>query len=116
MVNVTWSPTKQAKRIPLPKCLREGTLDSMQFWVYDEATMSVVIKLKRNQYRIVDPKDLLKFGERDIRTLSNFQIIVENELFETVAKAFTGMVTIIIDKKLWNGAFDQAYVHLMENP
>nr|KAJ0195155.1 hypothetical protein LSAT_V11C700353740 [Lactuca sativa] len=54
--------------------------------------------------------------ERDIHTLSNFQIIVENELFEATAKAFTGMVDTIIDKKLWAGAFDQADVHLVENP
>ncbi|CAH1416304.1 unnamed protein product [Lactuca virosa] len=101
MVNVMWPPTKQAKRIPLPKRLPEGTLDKIQFWVYDEATTTVVIKLKKNQFRIVDPKDLLKFGERDIRPLLNFQIIAENELFEAATKAFTRMVATIIDKKLW---------------
>ncbi|CAI9279561.1 unnamed protein product [Lactuca saligna] len=116
MVNVMWQSTKQAKRIPLPKRLPEGTLDSMQLWVYDEATATVVIKLKKNQFRIVDPKDLLKFGERDIHTLSNFQIIVENELFEAAAKAFTGMVATTTDKKLWAGTFDQGDVHLVEKP
>ncbi|XP_023753762.1 uncharacterized protein LOC111902120 [Lactuca sativa] len=63
LVNVVFPPTKQAKRIPLPKHLPEGTLDIIQFWVYDEAIAYVVIKLKKNQFRIVDPNDLLKFGE-----------------------------------------------------
>ncbi|CAI9281522.1 unnamed protein product [Lactuca saligna] len=72
MVNVMWPPTKQAKRIRLPKCLPEGSLDTIQYWVYDEATVMVVIKLKKNQFRVVDPKDLLKFREHDIHFLSNF--------------------------------------------
>lgn len=38
MVNITWPPTKQAKRIPIPKLLPKGTLDSMQLWVYNDAT------------------------------------------------------------------------------
>ncbi|CAI9295426.1 unnamed protein product [Lactuca saligna] len=97
MVNVMWSPTKQAKRIPLRKRLPEGTLDSMQFWGYDDAIAPVVIKLKKNQYRIVDPKDLLRLCECDIRNLSKFQIDIENELFEAAAKAFTGMVATIIE-------------------
>ncbi|CAI9283745.1 unnamed protein product [Lactuca saligna] len=116
MVNVMWPPTKQAKRIPLPKCLPGGTLDTIQLWVYYEATATMVIKLKKNHFRIVGPKDLLMFGEHDICTLSNFQIIVENELFEVAAKAFTGMVATIIDKKLWARAFDQADIHLVEKP
>ncbi|CAI9279204.1 unnamed protein product [Lactuca saligna] len=90
------------------------TLDIIKFWVYDDATTMVVIKLKKNQFRIIDPKDLLKFGECDIYTLLNFQIIVENELFEAAAKAFTGMVATIIDKKLWAVKFDQADVHLVD--
>lgn len=80
------------------------------------ATVSVVIKLKKNQQPIVDPKYLLKFCERDIQTFSNFQIIFEKELFEADAKAFTGMVATIIDKKMWVGVFDQADVHLVEKP
>ncbi|CAI9303327.1 unnamed protein product [Lactuca saligna] len=100
MVNVMWPPKNQAKRIPLPKRLREGTLDSMQFWIYDDATASVVIKLKKNQYLIVDPKDLLKFCECYIQTLSNFQIIIKNEWLEAIEKAFTGMVATIIERKL----------------
>ncbi|CAI9266315.1 unnamed protein product [Lactuca saligna] len=62
MVNVMLPPTKQAKRIMLHKCLPEGTLVSMQFWVYDESIAPKVIQLKKSQYRIVDPKDLLRFG------------------------------------------------------
>ncbi|CAI9297477.1 unnamed protein product [Lactuca saligna] len=116
MVNVMLPPIKKAKRIPLPKRLLEGNLDTIHFWVYDEATTMVMIKLKKNQFRIIDPKYLLKFGERDINTLSNFQIIIENELFEAAMKAFTGMVATIIDKKLWTGAFDLADVHLVEKP
>nr|KAJ0184478.1 hypothetical protein LSAT_V11C900461930 [Lactuca sativa] len=84
------------------------------FLSWTKATSTMVIKLKKNQFRIVDPKELLKFGERDICTLSNFQIIVENELFEAATKAFTGMVATVIDKKLWAGDFDQADVHLVE--
>ncbi|CAI9302845.1 unnamed protein product [Lactuca saligna] len=114
MVNVMWPPIKQAKKILLPIRLPEGTLDSMQFWVYDESTALTVINLKKSQYRIVDPKDLLKFGERDIRTLPHFQIILENELFEVVGKAFTRMVATIIERKLWVGAFDQSNVHLVD--
>ncbi|CAI9302576.1 unnamed protein product [Lactuca saligna] len=111
LVIVTWA-RKQDKRIPLPKHLPKGTLDTIEFWVYDEPSAS----LKKNQFRIVGRKDLLKFGERDIHILSNFQIFIENELFEAVVKAFTGMVATIIDKKLWVREFDQENVHLIEKP
>ncbi|CAI9295619.1 unnamed protein product [Lactuca saligna] len=104
----------QAKRISLPNRLLDGTLDSMQLWVYDDATASVVIKLKKNQYRIVDPKDLLNFCERDIQTFSNFQIIVEGELFEATVKAFIGVVATIIGRKLWAREFDMVDLHLVE--
>ncbi|XP_023738188.1 uncharacterized protein LOC111886186 [Lactuca sativa] len=73
----------------------------MHFWVYDEATASAVIKLKKGQYRIVDPSGLLKFGERDIHTFSHFQLIVENEFFEAAGKSFTRMVATITEKKLF---------------
>ena len=74
----------------------------------------MMIKLKKSLYRIVDPKDFLKFGECDIRTLSHFQLFVENELLEAAGKAFTGMVATIIERKLWVGAFNQYDVHLVD--
>ena len=115
-MNVMWPSTAKAKSVPISKRLPDGTLDTIQFWVYDEATTTVVIRLKSTQIRLVDPKDLLKFGERDIHTLSNFQIMTENSIFEEAAKVFTGMVATIIEKKLWAGALDRTDVHLVTKP
>ncbi|KAL4573627.1 hypothetical protein LXL04_020440 [Taraxacum kok-saghyz] len=105
MVNFMWPPT--AKRLP------DGTLDSMRFWVYDEATSTVVIRIYKTKIRLVDPKDLLKFGERDIRRLASMQIMTENLIFESATKAFIGMVVTIVEKKLWAGVLENADVHLV---
>ncbi|KAL4573531.1 hypothetical protein LXL04_020341 [Taraxacum kok-saghyz] len=63
MVNVMWPPTAIVKSVPISKRFPDGTLDAMQFRVYDEATSTVVIPMLKTQIRLVDPKDLLKFGE-----------------------------------------------------
>ena len=40
--NVMWPPTKQLTKIPITKNFCYGTLCNMLYWVYDEATTSVV--------------------------------------------------------------------------
>ncbi|XP_076934915.1 protein FAR1-RELATED SEQUENCE 5-like [Bidens hawaiensis] len=60
-------------------------------------TATVIIRLQKGkgQYGFVDPKDLLKLGERDIKTLSKFQIIAD-PIFEEAAKEYTRMAASII--------------------
>ncbi|XP_076954749.1 protein FAR1-RELATED SEQUENCE 5-like [Bidens hawaiensis] len=100
MVNVMWPPTDKVKSIPISKRFPEGALDEMKFWTYDGVTTTVIIRLNKRQYRLVDPKDLLKFREKDLKTLSRFQITAE-PLYEPAAKEYTGMVGVIIREGLW---------------
>jgi len=78
----------------------DGALRDFEFCVYDKDTSTMVIKLKKNQTRLVDPKDLLKFGKEDIYVLSRYQLIVEHVIFEAMLKTFTSMVATIIEKKI----------------
>ena len=70
MMNVMWPPIKKTKKIPFSQPIPNGFLNNLQFLVYDEATTSLVIKMERDQFHIVDPRDLLRLGEHDIHTLT----------------------------------------------
>ena len=113
VVNVMWPPTDKVKSVPISKPLSDGSLHIMQFWVYDEATSTVVIRMEKTQIRLIDLKDLLKFGEHDIKKLASKQIMTDNLIFEPAAKAFTLMGATIVDKRLWAGALEDADVHLV---
>ncbi|CAI9269202.1 unnamed protein product [Lactuca saligna] len=114
VVNVMWPPTNKAKKIPITQRVPDGSLNDLLYWVYDEATTTIVIKMKKDQIRLVDPRDLLKFDGHDIHTLSKHQLMVENEMFEAATKAFTGMIVTFIDKRLLAGALADYDVHLVE--
>ena len=111
---VTWPPTKQMKEIPIIQHFHDGSLENMEYWVFDEATSTAVIKFPNGVHRLVEAKDLLKFGERDIHTLSRHQIICKQELLEAAAKEFTGMIVEIISKKMWLGAMGRSDMMLIE--
>lgn len=38
---VMWPPTKKLKEIPIVQHFRDGSLDNMKYWVFDEATTIV---------------------------------------------------------------------------
>lgn len=114
IVNVMWPPTDKVKSIPISKPIPDGSLDNMELWAFDPSPTMVVIKLKNNQFGLIDPKDPLKFGERDIRRLASTQILTENPLFEVAAKPFTGMAARIVEKGYWAGALRDADVHLLD--
>nr|KAJ0215764.1 hypothetical protein LSAT_V11C300123010 [Lactuca sativa] len=99
MVNVMWPPTKKTKKTPLFLPIPDGSLNDLQYWVYDEAITTVVIKTEMDRFRLVDPIGLLRLGQRAIHTLSTKQLMVENEMFEAVVKEFTSMIAKIIDQK-----------------
>ena len=67
---VMWPPMKKMKEIPIVQQFQDGSLDNMELWVFDEATSTTVIKFPTGTHRIVTAKDLLKFEEQDIHTLS----------------------------------------------
>ena len=74
----------------------------MEYWDFDEAIATAVVKLPTSVIRLVEAKDLLQFSKRDIRTLARHQKnMVKDEILEIAAKEFTGMVTEIINKRMW---------------
>ncbi|CAI9271207.1 unnamed protein product [Lactuca saligna] len=81
LTNVVWCPTDQMKQIPIVKNFCDGSLRKMEYWVYDVATTSVVIKFPDGVFHIVDKRDLLQFGERDIHTLAHHEILCHKEIF-----------------------------------
>ena len=80
----------------------------MECWVFDEITSAAVIKLKDRCIHLYDCRDLLQFQKWDIHHLSNFQILVAEDIFEDAAKVYTTMVAEILYKRMWNGAMAQA--------
>ncbi|CAI9279432.1 unnamed protein product [Lactuca saligna] len=57
-----------------------------------------------------------RLGVRDICTLVEHQIMVNNYILEVSAKEFTGMVVEIINKCLWAGAKGSSDVMFADNP
>lgn len=114
MKTVMWPPTKQMKEIPIIQHFRDGSLQDMEYWVFDEATATAVIKFPTGVFRVVTAKDLIQFGERDIHTLARHKIVVKNEILEVAAKEFTSMIVEIINKKMWLGAMGRSDVLIIE--
>ncbi|KAL7606254.1 hypothetical protein Lser_V15G18890 [Lactuca serriola] len=114
--NVMSPPIKKMNQIPIIQQPPDGSLLNMKYWVFDEATATAVIKLATGVIRLLEAKDLLKFGERDIRTLVKHQIVVNNDILEIAAKEFTGMVGEIINKRMWAGALGSSDVMIVDKP
>ncbi|CAI9264703.1 unnamed protein product [Lactuca saligna] len=112
--NVMWHPTKQMKKIPIIKNFCDGSLCNMQYWVYDDATTTAIIKFKDGVFHLVDKKYLLQFGERDIHNLAAHQILCNQEIIKVAAKEFTSMIAKIIEKKMWLGAMGRSDVLVIE--
>ena len=92
----------------------DGSLSSMEYWVFDETTASAVMKLKNGCIRLYDRRDLFQFRKWDIHHLSTYQIKVPEDIFEQAAKEYTPMVAEIINKCMWNGAMGQADVMVVD--
>ncbi|CAI9304524.1 unnamed protein product [Lactuca saligna] len=110
--------TKKQKLIPIPTHFHEGYLDSMEIWAYDDKTATAAIKFKDQEHvlRLINAKDLLRFRERDIRTLARHQIICRKDVMEAVAKEFTAMVATIINGRMWMGSMGRLDLRLFEKP
>ena len=67
---VMWPATNQVKQILVLQSYPDGSLSSMEYWVFDETTTSVVIKLKNGCIRLYDRRDLFQFRRWDIHHLS----------------------------------------------
>ena len=88
----------------------------MEFWAYDDETATAAIKVKDREQvlRLISAKDLLRFRERDIRTLARHQIIYSKDVMEAAAKEFTVMVAIIINGRMWMGSMGRSDLKLFE--
>ncbi|KAL4568305.1 hypothetical protein LXL04_023914 [Taraxacum kok-saghyz] len=104
--HVMWPPTDKENVIPIARPLPDGSLRTIEFWVYDSTSLSAVIKTEKNCIRVRNAKDLVMFREHDIKILSRVQITVLDPSFEEAAKDYTSMVAHIINKKFWAGAYD----------
>lgn len=114
LMNVMWPPTDEDTSIPITKRFLEGTLEGMKIWTYDGEIATVIIRLVQGRYHLVDPRDLLKFGESDIKILSAFQINAE-PLYEPAIKEYTSMAGSIIQIGLWAGAYKKANDDILEH-
>ncbi|CAI9294021.1 unnamed protein product [Lactuca saligna] len=101
-------------QIPIVQHFCDGSLHNMEYWVFDEATATAVIKFPNGVFRIVDRKDLLQFGERDIHTSAQHRIIYKTELVEPVVKEFTSMIAEIIKKKMCPGVMGRSDMLVIE--
>ena len=115
---ILWPATKKQKEIPIPQHFQEGYLDNMEFWAYDDETATAAIKFKDQErvLRLINAKDLLRFRERDIRTLARHQIICRKDVMEAAAKEYTAMVATIINGRLWMGSMGRSDLRLFEKP
>ncbi|CAI9304503.1 unnamed protein product [Lactuca saligna] len=115
---ILWPATKQHKEIHIPQHFQEGYLDKMEFWAYDDETATTAIKFKDREkvMRLISAKDLLRFRERGIRTLSHHQIICRKDVMEAAAKEFTAMVATITNGRMWMRSMGRLDLKLYEKP
>lgn len=66
---VVWLPTKKAKIIPIPKDLPAGSLDDLKYWCNDSVQWEALIVFGNAEYQVKNMTVLMKFGEKDIKTL-----------------------------------------------
>ncbi|KAJ0788354.1 hypothetical protein HanPI659440_Chr05g0190741 [Helianthus annuus] len=99
---VMWPPTKQSKIVPLWKELPDNSLKDLQFWMYDPTTGQAVIMCENAEYRVADTKDLMRFGENDIKLMGRTKIRSDPQ-YEVCAKNFTASIAHITLFKLWSG-------------
>ena len=109
-----WPATDQVKQIPILQNHPDGSLRTMQYWVFDETTASAVIKLEKGCIRLYEKRHLLQFGKWDIHQLSHHQIKVAEDIFEPAAKEYATMVIDIINKRKWNGAMGKPNVIVVD--
>lgn len=54
-----WPPTNQVRQILVLHNFRDGSLEKMQLWVYDETTATAVIKFQDDCFCLYEKRDLL---------------------------------------------------------
>ncbi|CAI9277306.1 unnamed protein product [Lactuca saligna] len=115
---ILWPATKKQKEIPIPQHFHEGYLDDMEFWAYDDETATAAIKFKNREHilRLISAKDLLRFREKDIRTLARHHIICRKDVMEAAAKEYTAIVATIINGRLWMASMGRSDLRLFEKP
>ncbi|CAI9299779.1 unnamed protein product [Lactuca saligna] len=96
--------------------LPDDYMQNKEYWVFNEATATIVIKISAGIILLLEAKDLLQFGERDICTLARHQLVVNDEILEMATKEFTGMVSEIINKRMWAGALESSDVMIVDKP
>ncbi|KAJ0524348.1 hypothetical protein HanRHA438_Chr09g0374041 [Helianthus annuus] len=97
-----WPATKQTMIVPLLKELLDNSLKDLQFLMYDPVTGQAVIVSDNVEYKFLDTRDLMCFGENDIKFLEKTQIKSDPQ-YEVCAKSWTGAVAQILGFKLWSG-------------
>ncbi|MFS8005880.1 hypothetical protein Hanom_Chr13g01242581 [Helianthus anomalus] len=76
--------------------------------MYDPVTGQAVIVCANEEYRVTDVKDLMHFGENDIKLLGRTQIRSDPQC-EVYAKNFTSAIAQITLLKLWSGQETQIF-------
>ena len=103
---VVWPATAKVKLIPMPAPIADGALSEFEFWYFDGVTAVAVVRTRTHQYKLIEPRDLLKFGENDIKLLARTQIKVPEPIFEEAAKEFTKYAALIANRRIWHGAIE----------
>ena len=111
-----WPKTDHFTAIPLPEAMPDGTLDTLDFWVYDEETTTVVIQTSHRTFLLINPEDLLRFRQSAIARLAMTQLIVDKTLFEEAAKEWTSMVAQIMYNGIHAGPLYGTGVKLVIKP
>ncbi|KAF5819077.1 hypothetical protein HanXRQr2_Chr02g0073551 [Helianthus annuus] len=88
---VKWPTTKQTKTVPLLKELPDNSMKELKFWMYDPVTGQAVIVYDNTEYRFLDTRDLMCFGENGINLLAKTQIQNDPQ-YEVIAKSWMGAV------------------------
>ncbi|MFS7938766.1 hypothetical protein Hanom_Chr05g00443631 [Helianthus anomalus] len=99
---VVWPAIKQTKSVPLLKELPDNSLKDLQFWMYDPITSQAIIDCDNTEYRFLDTRDLMFFGENDIKLLAKTSIQSDPQ-YEVCAKSWTCSIAQIMGFKLWSG-------------
>ncbi|KAL8224063.1 hypothetical protein R6Q57_019538 [Mikania cordata] len=79
---VRWPAIDWMKKVSILPDLPEGVVDNFKFWAFDKQTYGVIINCGEVDHAFYDPIDLMCLSEKDIKSLNNHIMKVDQDNLE----------------------------------
>ncbi|KAL8240113.1 hypothetical protein R6Q59_013468 [Mikania micrantha] len=99
---VRWPATNWMKKVPILPDFPEGVWDSFKLWAFNEQTYGVVINCGEVEYTFYDSIDLICLSQKDIKSLNNQEMKVDQDHLEDALEFFV-YARVILKNEAWSG-------------